>query len=195
MSKAPTLVVALLLAVPARAQGLALPLSRDAIHGLLQKFVSATFQKAFRHLGDEKDFDHGHLLFGPGKKPIAILYHTQEMALYQAKGSPYGYIDPEGRNWIQWLDKDTIENARKYARTEYPKTAQWRLFEKSELPGLNRHHTVTDKMLDPLLLGTEIEASKQWVFTRVECPKAQDESVIDVTLPSQEKVCLQLSGS
>lgn len=158
--------------------------------------MNAAFQKAFRHLGDERDFDHGHVLHAPGGRPVAILYHTQELALYHKRDAPFGYIDPKGRNWIQWIDEGRIENANKYVRRAYPDSARWRLFEKNELPGLLRHKTVTDRMLDPALLGVEISASRQWVFTRVSCPADGSPSVIGVVLPdTRERVCLSLSAS
>src|SRR5579885_2216559 len=52
-------------------------LTARRLQGLLQGFVTAEYGRVFRHLGDERDFDHGHLLLVDGR-PVAILYHTQE---------------------------------------------------------------------------------------------------------------------
>src|ERR1700722_10749946 len=83
--------------------GLPGDLSRAGFESLLQRFVDQSYLKGFRHLGDERDFDHGHILFDASGKPVAILYHTQELALGQPRDSEFGYLNPETRNWIQWV--------------------------------------------------------------------------------------------
>lgn len=183
-----------------KALGLPQALGKPVLQNLLQSFVDLTYLKSFRHLGDERDFDHGHLLFssGPKPQPVAILYHTQELALDET--GEYAYIDAEGRNWLQWLKTGAIENANRYARRSYPRSARWALFEKLELPGLKRHRTLTGAMLDPDLLGVELSPdSFQWVFTRVACPAADegapDAALIGIRLPTKERVCLALSAS
>ena len=96
---------------------------------LLQRFVDKLYLKAFRHLGDERDFDHGHVLYAPASKtPVAILYHTQELAQDEPAGSDFAFVDSGARNWIQWLDRDGIEKADHYQRAEFPATASWRWF-------------------------------------------------------------------
>ncbi|MBI4376856.1 MAG: hypothetical protein HY549_10460 [Elusimicrobia bacterium] len=153
---------------------------------LLQRFVDALHQKAFRHLGDERDFDHGHLLFGPRhNRPVAILYHTQELAHYLSGSKDFGYLDPGGRNWIQWIDGGGIEKADSYERISYPPTAHWAWFQERELPDLRRHHTILDKMLDPDRLGTPIARTRQWVFSKVACGQAREapEAEISIRLP------------
>lgn len=170
------------------------------MQALLQRFVDKLHNKAFRHLGDERDFDHGHVLYAPGTKtPVAILYHTQELAQDEPAGSPYGFIDPLGRNWIQWLERDGIENADQYQRSDFPDTAAWRWFKEERLPVLKRYHTIVDKMLDPARLGAETSESKQLVFTRFDCaappPPRPGEAPIGVRLPTGESVCLSLSAS
>lgn len=163
------------------------------LQGLLQRVVDKLYLKAFRHLGDERDFDHGHILFDKAKRPVAILYHTQETAYSNPTDSSFGYIDPKARNWIQWIGRDEIENADRYQRKEFPRSASWEWFQARRLPNLIKHHTIIDKMLDPNLVDMDDAASSlQWVFTRVPCGKSKPFSVV---LPTGEKVCLSLSLS
>jgi hypothetical protein len=168
-------------------------LSKQEFQSLLQRFVNDKYQKSFRTLGDENDFDHGHFLFSAQapQRPVAILYHTQELT-HDAS------MDPAARNWIQWVDGGNVENAVRYERREYPHTATWDWFIARELPALRARHTILDKMLDPALLGTDVSDSRQWVFTRVECggaPPAPGSNLIEITLPSGPSVCLALGQS
>lgn len=187
---------------PALAQAPAAPagVAPARMQGLLQRFVDKLYLKAFRHLGDERDFDHGHVLYAPkSRTPVAILYHTQELAQDEPAGSAYGYVDAGARNWIQWLDRDDIVNAEQYQRKEFPDSASWRWFKEERMPVLRRYHTIVDKMLDPARLGAETSESRQLVFTRFDCaappPVRPGEAPIAVRLPSGEQVCLALSGS
>jgi len=177
--------------------GLPDALSKPRLRSLLQAFVDSGYGRRFRHLGDERDFDHGHVLIDARTRaPIAILYHTQELAA-QAAQADYGYIDPDGRNWIQWLDGRGIENARAYERANYPRSGSWDWFVARELPQLRRRHTITDKMLDPTRLGAELAPSLQYTFTRTACAAAAPEDssrVLRVTLPDRTPVCLALSA-
>lgn len=195
--------IALALPLAASAQSPApaqLPLSRAAFQGLLQSFVSQEYLKGFRHLGDERDFDHGHLLFDGQSKLVAILYHTQELAGDHSKSDGFGFIDPGARNWIQWVSDGRVENAARYQRASYPSTATWDYFRVLELPALQSHHTVLPKMLDPKL-GIDPAKTAQWVFTRVSCsasaPEASSSSMgeMKVVLPNREEVCLSLSAT
>jgi hypothetical protein len=173
-------------------------LGRMELESLLQRFVDRSYLKGFRHLGDERDFDHGHLLFDPSGKPLAILYHTQELAQSQPLGGEFAYLNPDARNWIQWLDDGRVENAVRYKRRDYPRTAAWDWFRAAELPGLEGHHTILDKMLDPALLHVDVAKTKQWVFTRVPCtavPPSTDSKGLRILLPTKEAVCLALSVS
>jgi hypothetical protein len=161
---------------------------------LLQRFVNAQYRKSFRRLGIEEDFDHGHLLFDARspQRPVAILYHTQEL-------SSDASMDPRARNWIQWVDRGTIEDASRYERKTYPHSASWDWFVARELAALRRRYTILDKMLDPALLGVEVAQSQQWVFTRVGCggasAPAPGSDLLQVVLPSGPPVCLSLSKS
>jgi hypothetical protein len=181
------------------ALGLPAAVSKARLEALLQSFVDAAYGRGFRHLGDERDFDHGHLLLNAKTlAPVAILYHTQELA-HAAKTPDFGYLDASARNWIQWLDGRGIENADRYVRTEYPRTAAWNWFVAADLPKLRARRTITDKMLDPDRLGAELApASLQWTFTRTDCGPARtdaDSNVIGVVLPDRTPVCLSLSSS
>jgi hypothetical protein len=174
-------------------------LTASAFQGLLQRFVDQAYLKGFRHLGDERDFDHGHLLFDAQSKLIAILYHTQELAGDHRPGGEFGYIDSGARNWIQWVDDGRVENAARYLRKSYPSTATWDYFRVLELPALRARHTVLPKMLDPKL-GVDAAKTAQWVFTRVSCSGASPapgSGVMRVVLPTKvkEEVCLSLSAS
>lgn len=179
-------------------RGLGFPASLDKprLQRLLQRFVARGYGRSFRHLGDERDFDHGHLLLDARTgAPFAILYHTQELA-HAASAADFGYVDAAARNWIQWLDGRGIENASRYERAAYPDTPSWNWFVASELPGLRSRRTITDKMLDPARLGSEISASVQWTFTRVDCATSRpgDESnVLDVVLPDRTPVCVAVA--
>ena len=173
-------------------------LSKARLQGLLQSFVDGGYGRSFRHLGDERDFDHGHLLIDARtREPVAILYHTQELA-HKAAAADFGYLDASARNWIQWLDGRGIENARRYERASYPRSASWDWFVARELPKFRSRHTIIDKMLDPVRLGADLSPSLQWTFTRVDCGPAQTDArsnVIGVLLPDRTPVCLALSAS
>jgi hypothetical protein len=195
------------LASPASAQpsaarfselGLPPAVSREAIESLLQRFVTRSYLKGFRHLGDERDFDHGHILYDASGRPLAILYHTQELALGRASGDDFAFIDPGARNWIQWFDDGRIENAARYLRRDYPHTPEWDWFRAAQLPALEQHRTILDKMLDPALLPVDAAKSLQLVFTRKDCeaaPPAADSKELRILLPTKEAVCLSLSAS
>ncbi|MFI5361807.1 MAG: hypothetical protein ACHQ49_07540 [Elusimicrobiota bacterium] len=196
----------LVLAAPGRAVddgrfadlGLPAALGRGELESLLQRFVEGAYLKAFRHLGDERDFDHGHVLSDASGRPLAILYHTQELARGEPSGSGFDYVDSEARNWIQWIDGGRVENASRYRRRDYPRTAAWDWFRASELPALDEHRTILDKMLDPALIPVDVSKSKQWVFTRVPCGDARpgtDSKDMRILLPTREVVCLALSAS
>jgi hypothetical protein len=176
------------------ALGLPAALSKTRLQSLLQEFVDRGYERSFRRLGDENDFDHGHVLIDARTRtPFAILYHTQELAHEGA-----GYVDADGRNWIQWLDGRGVENARLYERAAYPRSASWDWFVARELPKLRGRRTITDRMLDPARLGAELAPSIQWTFTRVACAAGADEpasAVMRVALPDRTPVCLELGSS
>ena len=192
------LLAGLLIALSAQAACAVAPpaLSRTAFQELLQRFVDHAYLKGFRHLGDERDFDHGHLLFDGQSKLVAILYHTQELAADHPAGDDFSYIDPGARNWIEWVSDGRIENAARYLRKDYPETATWNYFRLLELPALQARHTVLPKMLDPKL-GVDPSKTAQWVFTRVRCRDAAPERAdgLRVVLPTKEEICLALSAS
>jgi len=187
-------------AVSARFSELGLPpsIDRAELESLLQRFVNSSYLKSFRHLGDERDFDHGHLLCDASGKPVAILYHTQELARGRPKGSDFAFLDPDARNWIQWIGDGRLENASRYKRKDYPRTPAWDWFREAELPGLEEHFTILDKMLDPALLPVDVAKTKQWVFTRIPCasaPLSSESKGLRILLPSKEAVCLALAVS
>ena len=124
------------------------------------------------------------------------MWHTQELALYEPAGGEFGYLNPRGRNWLQWLSDGRIENADRFQRKSYPSGPAWDWFRVSELPGLQRNHTILDKMLDPELLAIDPAKTVQYVFTRIDCGRASLEpgsADMRVVLPTREAVCLSLS--
>ncbi|MBI3564892.1 MAG: hypothetical protein HY079_06840 [Elusimicrobia bacterium] len=163
-------------------------LPKERLRGLLQSFADAGWDRRFRRLGDEDDFDHGHLLIDARSgRPRAILYHTQELVADA----------PEGRNWLQWLDGRGIEDARAYERAAYPRSGAWDWFVARDLPRLRARGTVLDKMLDPVRLGFEPGAGRQWTFTRVACGSAAEDpssSVLRVSRSDGSPVCLALGA-
>ena len=185
--------LSLLAALPLR--GSALEIGKGQFQALLQTFVEQTYQKGFRHLGDERDFDHGHVLSGPDGEPVAIMWHTQELALYEPAGGEFGYVDPGGRNWLQWISDGRVENADRYERKSYPVSAAWDWFCASDLPGLRKNRTILDKMLDPGRVAIDPAKTVQYVFTRVACGRASPapDSEMRVLLPTREAVCLSLT--
>lgn len=194
-------------AAPARGQsprllpfsvlGLPSALTKPRLQGLLQGFVDSVYRKGFRHLGDERDCDHGHLLFRAAdpQRPVAILYHTQELAHSQPARGAFGYVDVRGRNWLQWIDHGGVENASLRLRRDYPHTAFWDWFRALRLPQLEARHTIVDEMLDPVL---GLSLSRQFEFTRMDCAGAPDgdaSNVVRVSLPGGPVVCLALTAS
>lgn len=178
-------------AAPQRYDALGLPMDKARLSGFLQRFVSSGYDRGFRRLGEEQDFDHGHLLLAAETDaPVAILYHTQELKAVEG-------LDPGARSWLQWLDGRGVEDARRYERRAYPRSADWDWFVLRQLPGLRARSTVTDRMLDPGRLGTELGSSVQWTFTRTPCgAKAPDpaSAVVRVSLPDGAPVCLALGS-
>jgi len=167
-------------------------LSKDEFESLLQRFVDEQHRKSFMLLGDEKDFDHGHFLYSArsSDRPLAILYHTQELTRYPS-------INHKDRNFIQWVDSGLINNAARYQRLTYTKKDKdyWQM--QAELEALRENDTILDKMLDPERLGWKIAESKQWVFKRVDCgkkPPGFDANLIQVTMPAGNTACLTLSN-
>lgn len=180
---------------PPPAAAPAFPLAAKDLEDLLQKFVDRVYLKGFRHLGDERDFDHGHILCDAASRPLAILYHTQELAKGEPAGSPYAYLDPARRNWLQWLDDGRIEDAAGYRRVAYPSGPSWNLFRMTELPGLDDNGTILDRMLEPSRVPLDVTKTAQWVFTRVPCGDAPPAASLRVVLPDRQPVCLSLSAS
>ncbi len=181
---------------PARLSALGLPaeLTENRLQALLQSFVDTGYGVRFRRLGDESDFDHGHVLLDAATgAPLAILYHTQELAGATPGGE--SLLGPDGRNWIQWLD-GRVENARRYERARYPRSADWDWFVARQLPKLRARGTISDRMLDPVRLGAAAERSVQWTFTRRSCAGTSEiaaPGVLRVVLPDRTPVCLALS--
>jgi hypothetical protein len=189
------------------------PLSR--IQTLITKFSNETYGKAFRYLGVEADYFHGHLLFERKEVegtlylfPCAILYHTQEeahKAHWEKSIDPkYDYLNVTTRNWIQWLsdeeneDGKIIENARKYLDIAQKDPAQFEI-EMAE-PNSKLHYTIHAKNLDNAKLGFKLAGELQFEFHQSE-EKPEEIAVeylssrgpIIVDLPNGERVNLKLT--
>jgi len=178
-------------------QGFPKEFSKDRLQRLLQRVVDTVYMKGFRYLGEQADFNHGHILFVSGN-PVAILYHTQENAYYDHRnkpGSKYDYLNKSTRNWIQWLgNPDLVENANKYERTAYPDTLVWERFIRYSVPVFRDHYTITPPMLNPEFLGGEVTFELQWRFTKTtpNATRPSDSNVVNVILPTGEIVFLIL---
>lgn len=147
---------------------------------MLQAFVDASWGSRFTELGEESDFDHGHLLRDARTGAVAaILYHTRELTVPA----------PAERSWIQWLD-GRVESAARYERASYPVSASWDWFVARDLPRLKRRHTIVERMLDPERLGVEVVPGGQWTFERTACSSAGPE-ILSISLPDRTSVCLK----
>ncbi|MBI5624040.1 MAG: hypothetical protein HY924_09695 [Elusimicrobia bacterium] len=154
---------------------------------LLQRFVKERHGRSFLALGEEADFDHAHLLFRPGEdRPFALLYHTQELSSDPS-------LSDRNRNWLQWVGTGDVEDAKRYERRTYPRSAAWDWFLEIDLPSLRKRGTILDKMLDPSLLGSEETVSRQWVFQKTPCGgRLGGRDKLRVDLPAGQQVCLGL---
>lgn len=149
------------------------------LQSLLNQFSKEAYGKAFRSIGVEEDFFHGHVLFErtlhKGQmvlSPKAILYHTQEdahKAHWEKSVDPkYDYLDITTRNWIQWLtdeasiDGSTIENARDYLDFAQKEPSQF--FDEKAEPQKELHYTIHAKNLDAHKLGFELAGELQFEF-------------------------------
>ena len=189
------------------------PVSR--IESLITKFSNETYGKAFRYLGVEEDYFHGHLIFERKEIegisylfPRAILYHTQEDA-YKAHWEKsidpkYDYLNVTTRNWIQWLSDEEkedgllIENARKYVDGSKKDPAQFET-EMAE-PNSKLHYTIHATNLDNKKLGFKLAGELQFEFHRTdENPEATThgslgaQGPIEVVLPNGESIKLKLT--
>lgn len=177
-------------AAPASFGALGFPagMSKETVRGLLQSFADAGWGRRFRELGDEADFDHGHILLDARTgAPRAVLYHTREL-----DGSVR-----EGRNWLQWLDGRGIQDAGAYERTAYPRGADWDWFVARDLPRLRARGTILDRMLDPERLGFTPAPARQWTFTRTACGPAADApdgAALRLSRPDGAAVCVALGA-
>lgn len=148
---------------------------------MLQEFVNTSWGSRFSELGEESDFDHGHLLRDARTGAVvAILYHTRELAVPA----------PAERSWIQWFDGRGVESAARYERASYPASASWDWFVARELPRLKGRHTIIERMLDPERLGVEVVPGGQWTFERTACSSAGPE-ILSISLPDRTSVCLK----
>jgi hypothetical protein len=150
--------------------------TKDEFQALLQDFVTDQYQKSFRHLGDIKDFHHGHIFYqydgtSPGSRlapesvfPFAILYHTQEAANYYSQKDPggkYDYIDKAKRNWIQFFDPVTKKTQKIVLANAYA-------YSPSDLEAhkpISQNYTIHPDMLDPKKFSYGLDIQRQVEFT------------------------------
>jgi len=177
------------------------------VESLLNHFCEETQGKAFRYIGVEEDFFHGHVLFEKknieGKEtlfPRAILYHTQEEAhkahWLNTIDPKYDYLNITTRNWIQWLHDDhnldggRIENAREYL--DFQQKDPNPFFDESSEPQKNHHYTIHAKNLDPGKLGFKLAGELQFEFYRdmKSSPYGEDRTVRIIL--GEEEILLHL---
>jgi hypothetical protein len=173
---------------------------------LLNRFSEKTHSKAFRFIGVEEDFFHGHVLFErklhEGQMrlhPRAILYHTQEdahKAHWEKLVDPkYDYLNVTTRNWIQWLSDEPsqdglkITNAREYLDVNQKDPAQF--FDEHAEPQKELHYTIHAKNLDPHKLGFILAGELQFEFYLEKTSPYGEDRKIDVLL-KEEIVSLNL---
>lgn len=154
-------------------------LTTQRIENLLNLFCKNKAGEAFRFIGVEEDFFHGHVLFEmkefEGRKalfPVAILYHTQEEAhkahWEKSIDSQFDYINVTTRNWIQWLEDDSrrdgqvIENARIYLDEKQKDPSPF--FDERAEPNRKNHYTIHAKNLDSGKLGFKLAGELQFEF-------------------------------
>jgi len=177
--------------------------SLKRVQSLLNEFTQSTYSRAFRFIGVEEDFFHGHILFErklhEGQlllHPRAILYHTQEEAhkahWEKTIDSQFDYIEVTGRNWIQWLsdealvDGKKIENARGYLDFSQKDPAQF--FKEGAAPQQELHYTIHAKNLDSKKLGFQLAGEMQFEFYRADetAPSNAERSIV-VSLPHEDQ--------
>ncbi|MFM8268661.1 MAG: hypothetical protein ACKN9V_00600 [Pseudomonadota bacterium] len=176
------------------------------IEKLLNRYSQEAFDKAFRFIGVEEDFFHGHVLFERksvnGEQllhPRAILYHTQEEA-YKAHWEKsidpkYDYLNVTTRNWIQWLSDDAsqdgvkVENAREYLDVSKKTPSQF--YDDQVEPQRDLHYTIHAKNLDSKKLGFELAGELQFEFFAIKDSPYSNERQIEIKL-LEESVSLNL---
>jgi hypothetical protein len=151
---------------------------------LLQGFVDSVQGRGFLQVGDARDFDHGHLLYGKGAmgrpEPVCVLYHTQEDSNWRAQHQ--AGLEPDSRNWIQWFGADKpVVNARAYARADATE-----VFGEYASAG-----TIISPMLDPKRLGTPIVRDVQWAFRAIPCDST-DDTLLKIKDHRSQTICLTI---
>lgn len=157
-------------------------IEQSLLNKLVQEFVNIQYKKSFLYLGDENDFDHGHVLYtrepslnSPDRlRAFAILFHTQEHAFTYSLSHPkgkYSYIDKFGRNWVQFFDESTqklgpLLNAYTLVKNMLPNNER----NQSSLENLRTHYTIRSEMLDekkfPVAYRFSVDFEKMYVFSK-----------------------------
>lgn len=159
-------------------------LSRDFLKRMLQSFHDQHRGRAFRALGDARDFNHGHIVTD-GTTVGALLLHTQEQAKNAPPGSPFSYLDSGQRNWLVYLrEPDKFINAESLRYRDRP--ADWpERWERHTTfdDYVYKYKTVTVMMLDPAKTGIaarsflESEKGEQLNFNKASCPLISEEKL------------------
>jgi hypothetical protein len=180
---------------------------RDEVQKAIQMMVDLHLGNAFRDLGDERDFYHGHMLVEapegtkkmnatklPNAQPFAILFHTQEN--YSRKDTKtqktiYEYFAPEERNWLAFLKPTLkIENANQYKNANQP--SRFSVYEVAR--------TINIEMLDPKLLKKKVAdygRFGQFQFKETKCRHLPENlrqvgNLIEINIPNHKTICLEL---
>lgn len=159
-------------------------LSRDFLQRMLQAFFDQYRGKAFRSIGDARDFNHGHIVTD-GTAVKALLLHTQEQAKNAPSGSPFSYVDAGARNWVVYLEDPTrFVNAEtlRYQERPYDWPERWER-QTSFNDYVYKYKTITVMMLDPKKTGVEArsflesEKGEQLNFNKASCPVLSEEKL------------------
>ncbi|OYZ18966.1 MAG: hypothetical protein B7Y39_12690 [Bdellovibrio sp. 28-41-41] len=176
-------------------------LTREFLTINIQYYYNQYNGVTFRHLGDWRDFDHGHLLKDPTNRLRGVLFHTQERGNLFALDSRFHFINKELRNWLLFIDRPLMfENAIKYKydfkpsfwNAEYEKNVTWKQYEDAG--------TVVELMLDPNKTGFNIqpfmskEKTEQFYFKKAICPTSVHPKSNIIKIDTKEGiVCLYVT--
>lgn len=181
-------------------------MDKQILVSAIQTMASHAYRVGFRYIGIWGDFFHGHLIADRNQRPLGLLFHMQEQTRV---------IEERRLNGEKYLT--TAELAAKEFEFNR-KTRSWILwFAQPNMPVLAEKY-MTDKAKnnpkgDFILYGSvgaeDLDADKigiterlpyaqgMFSFFQIACKKSFDKesTYFEVTLPTQEKVCLNFIGT
>lgn len=182
--------------------GLPNELSRSFLTMNLQSFYDQYYNVSFKHIGDWRDFDHGHLLKDATGALRGVLFHTQERASLAKPDSDYTFIDKSKRNWLLFTHRPfEFHNAYKFRFTqrpafwnqEYEKNVSWDEYAQAG--------TVVELMLDPEKIGFKIvpfmslDKTEAFYFKKAKCPDIikYESNIIEIKNHQGQRECLYVT--